>query len=147
MYLFSTVLVALLSIKSSSAGGGATNALIETCKIAGQKKISLCSAVGFSRHENIYNSIFSGLNNDIVVVREGDTGNSDITVFMIKNIELRGDVGEIIGSIQNIIEDAIMKKRTVKLIVVLTGDICIYIYECIYTCMYIYIYIYIEREI
>jgi len=118
MYLISTVLVALLSLRSSSAG--ATNTVIETCKIAGQKKISLCSAIGFSRHENVYNSIFQGLNDDVIVVREG-SGNSDMTVLMIKNIELRGDVGEIIGNIQNIIEEAIQKKRTVKLIVILTG--------------------------
>jgi hypothetical protein len=59
-------------------------------------------------------------------VREG-SGNSDMTVLMIKNIELRGDVGGIIGNIQNIIEEAIQKKRTVKLIVILTGN-TVYIY-------------------
>jgi hypothetical protein len=122
MYWFTTVAFAAFSIARIDAGAVA---IVDFCKAAGSEKLTVCSALGFNGVDgnSVFDSVFKGLD-DVVIVRDDLDleGSSDITVAMVKTVELNGDLSGLQVTIQNILEEAMYTGRRAKLIVIITGE-------------------------
>ena len=126
MYWLTTVALAA-SCLSSCIDAGAVNVIAESCKAAGAKKMTLCSALGFNGADgnSVYDSVFSqGFGDQVVIARDEldvDVGSSDVAVTLIKTVELNGDLSGLQVTMQNVMEEAMYKGKTTKLIVIITG--------------------------
>lgn len=110
------------------SAGVESSSIADVCKAAGPNKITVCSALGFCGAEGnaIYETVFSkGFGEEVIIARDEldlEVGGSDVAVYMIKAVELNGDLNDLMVTIQNIIEQALHRGRPSKLIVVVTGD-------------------------
>ena len=126
--MFWITTVALTAFSLSSCVNASTSSLVlDVCKAAGSKKLTVCSVLGFNGADGnaAYETIFSqGFGDQVVVLRDEtdiDVGSSDIAVALIKGVELNGDLNGLMVTIQNVIEEAIHRGRPSKLMVIITG--------------------------
>lgn len=110
------------------SAGVESSSIIDVCKAAGPKKVTVCSALGFCGADGnaIYETLFSkGFGKEVIIARDEfdlEVGGSDVAVSMIKAVELNGDLNGLMITMQNIIEQALHRGRPSKLIVIVTGD-------------------------
>lgn len=127
MYWITAVSLVIFSF-SHCVDSAVSSVIADVCKAAGQKKVTVCSALGFNGASGnaVFESVFNeGFGEHVVIVRDEldiDVGSSDIAVAMVKIVELGGDLNNLIVNIQNIIEEAMRKGRPTKLLVILAGD-------------------------
>jgi hypothetical protein len=128
MYWVTTVAFVIFSF-GRCVDSAVSSVITDVCKAAGPKKVTVCSAFGFNGATGnaVFEAVFNeGFGNQVVIARDEldiDVGSSDIAVAMVKTVELGGDLNSLIVNIQNIIEQAMNKRRPSKLLVILAGKI------------------------
>ena len=126
MFWITTVALAAFSL-SSCVDASTSSLVLDLCKSAGAKKVTVCSVLGFNGVDGntAYETIFSqGFGDQVVVSRDEidiDVGSSDIAVALIKGVELNGDLNGLMVTMQNLLEEAIHRGRPSKLMVIIRG--------------------------